>query len=948
MSEDQNKQLGTQQIPENMPVSAEDILMNPEQVQEPLLSETDAQSMNQNISASAENAVESAHETQNNEKMIENQDAESESSLEEEKPQMDLLSQIAREDELEEANQKKKTSLYADLVHFLIQVNLLFSTLMKKNPLLFKVMNWIWAVFISVILLGGLSAFCILGYIYLSFPQHVRDYLMANGIVADDLDHSDFSFSNVEIKNVRDMQGSYEISSVILQYTISDLLKKQIKSVTLDGVKVYVKENQDGFDFGRFPDILLKLNQYNKKSSIQITSLGLTNASIEISGQKFNLPISFSMTGVYERGADINIPIWIKEDYLTLKGALSIKGSPSNLEWILDLSSGVLSLPGQSPENVTGKMTFKTKNNTLESVVGEVRLFYGENFKNFDLNLSKKGGKLFSGDLKLNLRETNQYDKTKPINSLITAHFDGIDFKKGIHEFESTEPIQLTVQSFQKDDFSISGANARLLGVLKCKNFACNYQLNAPSVVNASQTKFMLNRNMIQTDQGLSFVLVPLKKKDIFAFKNGQIKLDFVMQSMRLLGFKNVRANRISFRPELISVDGTFNMNAPQSRLAIEIEGLDYSAPEYSVQEGILHIDDLFANTPQMKFSTKAFKLKETDLIKRPFELVLNHEGQNTIAELGLENGLIKVSFVGGINFITGEVSGSVFVPAFNLEELQTPLSDISSLFASSMRQPSGQVSVLGSFNWINSRQITGPLYVSLKDFGVQIGNTTVSGLNTVITLSSLEPLVSQGVQQVFIQEMKGVLPLKNISLTYQLDNQFFYLTSFSGYLGNAELMADSTLIPHRASFSTLVLRNSNIDMASFADYLSFPVRLSGRANLTLPIELKHQQMDIKNGELRFMNGLIAQGEDAHPRLSDLLKNQNSYQARNGLMLLNSVPDSSLTEIQVILDEKDSGLDATKRSFRKTYRKDLNKLIKNMPTDSVPAEILRKQELFDI
>jgi len=254
----------------------------------------------------------------------------------------------------------------------------------------------------------------------------------------------------------------------------------------------------------------------------------------------------------------------------------------------------------------------------------------------------------------------------------------------------------------------------------------------------------------------------------------------------------------------------------------------------------------------------------------------------------------------------------------------------------------------LGSFNWINSRQITGPLYVSLKDFGVQIGNTTVSGLNTVITLSSLEPLVSQGVQQVFIQEMKGVLPLKNISLTYQLDNQFFYLTSFSGYLGNAELMADSTLIPHRASFSTLVLRNSNIDMASFADYLSFPVRLSGRANLTLPIELNHQQMDIKNGELRFMNGLIAQGEDAHPRLSDLLKNQNSYQARNGLMLLNSVPNSSLTEIQVILDEKDSGLDATKRSFRKTYRKDLNKLIKNMPTDSVPAEILRKQELFDI
>lgn len=137
----------------------------------------------------------------------------------------------------------------------------------------------------SVILLGGFGAFCVLAYIYLTFPQHVRNYLAANGIVADDLKHSDFSFSNVEIKNVRDARGSYEIGSVILQYTISDLLKKQIKSVTLDGVKVFVKENQNGFDFGQLPAILLKLNQYNQKSSIRISSLGLTNASVEISGQ---------------------------------------------------------------------------------------------------------------------------------------------------------------------------------------------------------------------------------------------------------------------------------------------------------------------------------------------------------------------------------------------------------------------------------------------------------------------------------------------------------------------------------------------------------------------------------------------------------------------------------------------------------------------------------------
>ena len=944
MNENQNKQAGTEQMrDETLPVPAEDILMNPDQATEQTASVASEVSNTDAVSGSVKPETSISADKP---KEVENNSMQP--ALEDEKPQTDLLSQIAREDELAEANQKVKTSLYADLIHFLIQVNLFFSTAMKQNPLVFKVLNWVWTGFVSIILLGGFGAFCVLMYIYLSFPQHVRNYLSANGVIADDLKHSDFSFSDVEIKNVRDQQGTYEIKSIILQYTISDLLKKQIKSVTLDGVKVFVKENQDGFDFGRLPAILLKLNQYNQNSGIRISSLGLTNASVEIKGQKFTLPISFSMTGIYEYGADINIPIWIKEDYLTLKGSLNVKGHPSNLEWVVDLSSGVLSLPGQSPENITGKITFTTRNNTLDSIAGEVRLFFGENFKHFDLKLTKQEDRLFAGDLKLNLRETNQYDKTKPINSLITAHFDGIDFKNGIHSIESTKPIQLVVQSFQKDDFSITGVSARLLGTLKCQNFACSYQLKAPSVVNASQTQFMLNRNMIQMDQGLSFVLMPLKKKDIFAFKNGQIKLDFIMQRMRLLGFKNVRANRVSFRPELIAIDGTFNMNAPQQRLAIEIEGLDYSVPEYSVKDGILQINDLFADMPQMKFSAKSFDLKETDLIKRPFELVLNHANRKTVAEMRLENGLIKASFVGEVNFVTGEVAGSVFMPSFDLSRLKTPLSDISNLFNSAMRQPSGKVSVLGSFNWLNARQVTGPLYISLQDFGVQIGNTNVSGLNTVITLASLEPFVSQGAQQVFIQEIKGVLPLKNISLTYQLDNQFFYLTSFSGYLGNVELVADSALIPHRASSSTLVLRNSNVDMSSFANYLTFPVQLSGKANLSLPIELKNQQVDIKNGELRFMNALIAQAKDASPRLSDLLGEQDTYSVRNGMLLFNSEPNSVQTEIQVILDEKEIGLDGSKRSFRKTYERNLNELIRNLPTDPVPTEILRKQELFDI
>lgn len=115
---------------ENLPVSAEDILMNPEQMHEPVVSEASAQSaaLNApNMHTPAENAPTSTHAVPS-QTAPENQAATPQTQAsapqtqvpaeEEEKPQTDLLSQIAREDELAEANQKEKTSLYADLVIF--------------------------------------------------------------------------------------------------------------------------------------------------------------------------------------------------------------------------------------------------------------------------------------------------------------------------------------------------------------------------------------------------------------------------------------------------------------------------------------------------------------------------------------------------------------------------------------------------------------------------------------------------------------------------------------------------------------------------------------------------------------------------------------------------------------------------------------------------------------
>lgn len=864
-------------------------------------------------------------------------------------PQTDLLTEISREDKEKEAAEaaKAKRSFGEDFSRFMARVNLFFQADIRKNIYVFMTLKFTWIALVCLLLLGGLASLFVVIYGYTSFPNHIKTYMRDNNIVLDETKQTRFSLSDLEVQNIKDKAGTYEIRSALLRYRFADLLKKKIQNVNLDGVKVIVKEGENGFDFGGLPKLLLRITQQTKNTGMKINNIALTNAVVEISGQKFKLPIYFSLTGVYEGVSKLVVPLTVREEYINMTGNLTITAEKNGaVTWEIDDITGVLSFPSQSPENVKGKISVKTQKAKLSSFKGNINLSYGQNSKVLDLNLDKKANGLLSGTMKISLKEVTAYDKTKTADSDITIKLDGLDFKKGFHLFETQKPIVLNIQSFKRGRFELTGASGTLNGHLVCQKFNCTYKLTAPSSFSSGKAQFDLGNNVAISDKPLSFTLLPTKSDQSFSFNEGKIDVDLLLSNIFFSGYKNTRLTPIQFKSALMGVQGAFNMNAPQKRLNLEMNGLNYTTPDYQMTDAFFYIEDLFAASPTLKVSTPNFVLKDNSLIKAPFKLDLIHQNQKTMAEVSLEKDVIRLAFEGAVDFNNGQIIGDIIIPSFDLADVKRPLNQVSSLFPDFVHHTTGKVGVIGSIFFKNARQVEGPIYISLKDISTQTDNLKVSGLNTVLAFSSLEPLMTAGAQRVFIEKINGPLPLVNVSTNFQIDNQYAYLYDLSGYLGNIELVSETVLIPSKSRAVQIAFHNNNIDLSLTGPYLNLPVNLTGKATASFPVELKNGSASIKGGEIKFSSATIsAKTKSDRDKMKSLFQGRDTYTVRNGFVSINSQPTSNTSTIQLMLETRST--ETGNRTFRKDFTRSLGSLISPLSGVEVPASIREKQQLFN-
>lgn len=859
--------------------------------------------------------------------------------------QSSLLDEIATDEPVEEPEKKKESVKSMFLVGMSLLMKAIFYLDHQRRlyPMPFKILKTCWLGLSCFLLFMGALGFFLLFSLWLSFSGALEKGLKDLGVQAKSMTFTQTGFSQTVIENLTDKKGTYTIKKIVLNYSLSELLKKRIKEVKISDVKITGKEDENGFYFGDLPGILTNMMQ---NPVVHIESLSVSGASLEVNGKNATIPLTFSVSGVMSKKAALVVPFSIKQDEIQANGSLEISGAPQKRNYVLTITNGILTLPKKAPENFAATLNIETVKGQTKKITGELDSTYGKNTKKFELDLERNATGKLEGSLNVNLNNIDLYDKANEFKTNVKLVFKDIAFVSDIHHIISTEPITINVYSFENKEVRVSAATATLLGKLECKNFACNYVLTAPANVSAKGLKVKLNRQTYTSLKEVMFLLLPSKNKEIFRWDNDQFTFDLILQNLIFLGFRDIVSNGIDLQAGLMSVKGTYNGNDGFGTIPVRMERLDYASTDVGVKGAILNIADFNNANAALDFQTSSFTLKNSDLFKNPISLKVKHTDQKTLMNVGLENDVIKIYLDGKADMIRDEFAGNI-TSQIALNTMKKPLSSISGLFPEFIREPTGQISVLGEMTWKNAKQIMGPVYVGLKNVGFKNANQQFEGINAVVLLKSVVPFTTGDNQHLFMQRVRGAVPLQNSSVVFKAENQMFLILSVKTQLGMIPLTAGASLIPFNTDQSVINLSNGSVQVADVERSLTDSLwGGTGSFTASIPLEIGANGLAIKGGTLSKPLGVqLTQKVRNNANLINFFENNPKYDMSKGTITLNTNAQTGMTNVQLALERK-RGTGMTEGLYKKTMDVSLENLLWTDRTAPIPKDIVERQQLL--
>lgn len=858
----------------------------------------------------------------------------------------DLLSQIAAEDEVVVSAPQKKKKPHSIIMHGVIlfmKLTFIIDDAKRKYNKVFVVLGYLWATFMVLVYLGGMAMLGLLVYSYINFSDTVRQTLQDQKIFSKNYNIDEISLSKVVLSNLEDKDGTYTIKKMTIESTFSDFVRYRVKSVVLDDVKVKVTEDKDGIKFGTLPAVLLNLNQGTGTRALKVDKLSINKAILEINGQDYAFPVSFSVTGIYSKDSQVSIPLYIEEKFANIDAALSISGTKKKMDFVLKIKAGTLTIPKRSPENVSGEIKVSSKNMVVDKISGNLQFVYGKDEKkiNIDMTNGKKG---YAGTLSANFSYADSSVKNGIRKSAATVQFSDMVFSS-FHRFKTTGPLTLNVQSFEKQGINIKRLNSTLNGDLSCDSFVCSYTIQKDSKVFIKEMALDLLGDNIKTGNEFSFTLMP-NKKESFHFDGQKLVYDVLTKNFNFSGFRNTSIYPISMTADKLIAKGNYDTLHQTKNMKMDAENLTLTTPEILVQNAVFHQDDIFADNSLMQLDANHVKIFENDILKEPFKLSMKRKGVQTTAKISLDNDLIVASFSGVSKLLLGEFNGNIYISEFDLGKLNKNLDEISDLFPNGLKNVTGKMAVLGTVDWKNNKQITGPLHISLRDVGFKRDNISVSGLNTALSFQTLRPMVSANNQAIFIKKITGAVPMQNIFADIKIDNQFLRVLSAKAMLAGTIVSADPTTFSLRANSVVLGFKNNDVDLEKLTSYLNlYNIQSKGRGALSFSLEAKSGHLFIKDGKLDMSSVTVDLSGVQNEAIKNYFAFSKEYAVRSGSIFIDSNEQNNLVNFNISLDGRLMPTGEMK-NVRKTTDMALSELIKPVKAEKVPDTILRKQNII--
>ncbi len=850
----------------------------------------------------------------------------------------ELLNQIAapdRKEEREKEKKKKKKTQQKPIssISFVILMRstLFIDAIKRKYKKIFQFFAYLWVFFVALIYAGGITMILTINYAKTHFPIIVETYLKRHNIEVESLEVSDNTLSRIRLSNVQDANNSYHIRNMYLYSSFGDFLRKKVHRVEFDYLTVKIKDLGSDVEMSPLFSLLLNLDS---QRDVTIDSVVIKNALLEIEGKNYKIPINFSLDAHFGNNSEMNIPLRIRTEDTNLMGNLTLTKSGKIFTWTLRNVRGTTNLLNKKTENLSGSIVLKTRELTPIDIHINSSFELGPSVKTIDIDLKSKK-KTFEGTL--DFIEKNKQDNKENIITKLSVDFDSLHINS-FSNISSLNPITVNIEQIGNPSFSLKNLSGTLYGNLNCTNLNCSYDITDETPISIEQLIYKDGVNTYTNDKPITFTAI--QQEEALKLSNNSSVIGIKGSNLVFEGQKQPANTKLKLNAETFIVK-TDDLN-PERAASFSAQHLYFKTPDHEIKDASTYIKDIYHLEYQYALSAPYIQLYNNDVIKKPFSLNIHTENGYTQAKALFADEKIQANFNGSVNLNSGHFSGTIFIPPLYLEQIKD-LPQISTLFPQNVQDIKGQVSLYGNIDWKSDKQISGPLYLSLKNIYFTKGSSRVKNLNSVLTLQSLQPFISQSAQNIAIDEIEAGIPMQNIRASVRFENQQLRIFSLFGSFAGIPLTADLTSIPYKTNNSFLYFRNGSISWEDINPYLKVEgLSLSGNGSIYIPVEATPQSIQVKNAEVKLLNTTLTYTGTNADLKNSLFKNTNEYIIRSGTFNVSSQANNILDAyINIEGREKNE----TEHHFYRTDKSfNFNELFKPDKTEPIPSQILELQD----
>ena len=803
-----------------------------------------------------------------------------------------LYEQITAEDEEVVIVKQKKPPHIVSIAAILMKITFHIDEFRHSNERMFIFLKTVWTSFLAGLYTCGFITLLITVFSFTQLPIYLETFLNERGIRYDSLELTDY-FSKIHITNLQDTENNYQVPNIVVHSTFADFLQNRIHMVEANDLSLNIKTGEKNI-FSEIDSIykLLQIFSSPQKTGLdlKVNLVRVNNANLSIQGKNKSIPISFNLTGTYSENDQVIIPFSINESFLKLEASMSITGSPDARVIEITSSYGELALMEHTSEKLGLNATIQMQGDTFQHIEAEILLNSLNSLKIIRIILENNGQNNFKGSLLFTSGNSYNEKSISDPSTDLTLSFENASITSD-GTIVTEKPIRLNLRRLTYNSTVIEGLETLLNGRLSCSvlNLSCDYRLKEKANINLTNLLFNAYGYPLQFEQGASFSILPTSKKTLtLQMANPHLKIEVPLSKIQMNGYVSNKSDNLLFSSESIDFILILGQNQTDNHFQLDIKDANYLTSDLSMNNIDALIEDYFNPTAKIQFSSQSIQTSSA-LLKQPISLEITNIDKQTKIKGNVLDTPITFEAQGTFNPFKYFFSGLFIIPEINLEELPLKLSEISSIFSPSLENLSGQFMAYGNIVYNTSNSILGPLYIGLRNVGLKWNELSFSGINTVSEYKSLNPLISQANQKLFIQKVETIVPVSNLFLQFQTNNQSLRLSNVSAKIAGQDVIMSPTLIPLKNPNESLALKTAgtfNLEELDPFFELSGLYLKSGKGSLNLPFHISDQGVDVKNLTLKITDGTW-QKDNLEPDLLNLFtSNSTGYTVRSGQLTL--------------------------------------------------------------